>query len=266
MIKISCKSDRAHHVPSQVSQVGPWFELNTHATLDMSNSDNCWSFTKASSICESQVFDLTNTKDFQQWRAPKPVHSYNMSRTRYWHFVKHNNRRSLDYFIVSESTTIARFRTSQPLKTDSGSRSATQNQIRKVLHGSPSENPSAVKVQGNPPESPRLTYEYWLLSFSERSFIFQMAEALPTPRASHELKPTYDMYIALPRPGKHYQEKIWAIFFGTGNFIGLVNRQYDFIQNPSVDEVVNFQANLSSFNHELSGACRTHSATSFLVH
>ena len=45
------------------------FELSTHATLNMSNSNNCWSFTKAGSyhvqvFREPQVFDLTNTKDF----------------------------------------------------------------------------------------------------------------------------------------------------------------------------------------------------------
>ena len=51
-------------------------ELSTHATLDMPNSNDCWSFTKAGSyhvqvFRESQVFDITNVKDFQQWRPAK---------------------------------------------------------------------------------------------------------------------------------------------------------------------------------------------------
>ena len=46
-------------------------ELSTHATMDMSNSNNYLSFVKAMSyhvqaFRESHVFDLTNTKDFPQ--------------------------------------------------------------------------------------------------------------------------------------------------------------------------------------------------------
>ena len=71
-----------------------------------------------------------------------------------------------------------------------------------------------------------------------------MAETLPKQRASCELANIRDVNCNT----KNSQElsiQDLSNFLRTGNFIDLVNKQYLFIQYTSVDEMVNFQADLS---------------------